>query len=157
VGRRKLIPVSENYFRSGDYHFWFEVWWSADIRGTLPRSAGDDATYTQLTGRRRPFPAGLDRKWKYGGNRVNELAIQDFLFGFNTIYPPNCHGLATRNYFRSWRHRKWRHMTLFNVQEDSYIIKWAGGGYFWSPETTSVREITISGFMACLRLMSGAV
>jgi len=28
----------------------------------------------------------LSRKQKCGGNRINELAVPDFLFDFNTIY-----------------------------------------------------------------------
>ena len=67
------------------------------------------------------------RKWKYDGNRDNELAIHDFLFDFHTIYEPNCHRLAARNYFRSGRHRKWRHQTAFNVREHPNIRQLARG------------------------------
>jgi len=98
-----------------------------------------------------------NRKWKYGVSRLNELAIHDFLFDFNTIYGPNCHRLAARNYFWSRRHRKWRHQTLFNVQEDSNSLQWTGRGYFRSPKTTSGREITISGLTSSRPLTSVAL
>ena len=98
-----------------------------------------------------------NRKWKYGVSRLNELAIHDFLFDFNTIYGPNCHRLAARNYFWSRRHRKWRHHTSFNVQEDSNSLQWAGQGYFRSPKITSGQEITISGLTSARPLTSVAL
>jgi len=41
-----------------------------------------------------------NRKYKYGGNRKNELAVIDFLFDFNTMYGPIRHRFEARNYFR---------------------------------------------------------
>jgi len=45
-------------------------------------------------------------KVEYGGNHINELAVPDFLFAFNTICGPVCHRLAVKNYFRFQRNRK---------------------------------------------------
>ena len=65
--------------------------------------------------------------------------------------------MAARNYFPSRRHRKWRYQTLFNVQEDSNILQWAGRGYFRSPKATSGRELTISGLTSGRPLTSVAL
>jgi len=48
-----------------------------------------------------------NRKWKYGGNRENELTAIDFLFDLNTMYGPIDHRFDARNYFRSRRNRKY--------------------------------------------------
>ena len=111
--------ATRNYFRSEDYRFRFDIWSSSDVRSTLYRSAATTRrirTLRAADGRFHP-----NRKWKYGGSRLNVLAIHDFLFDFNTIYGPNCHRLAAINYFWSRRHRKWRHQTSFNVQEHRNI------------------------------------
>ena len=51
--------ATRNYFRSEDYRFRFDVWSSSDVRSTLHQSAGDDTTYTHLTGRRRPVSGNM--------------------------------------------------------------------------------------------------
>jgi len=35
------------------------------------------------------------------GNRINELAVPNFLFAFNTIYGRIYHRFAAKSYFRS--------------------------------------------------------
>ena len=125
---------------------------SVALRGGLLATTQRFRTLRAADGRFRS-----NRKWKYGGNRVNELAIHDFLFDFNRIYAPNCHRLAARNYFRSVWHRKLRNQTSFNVQDDPNALQWAGGSYFRSPKTTSGRVITISGFRSGRLLTSAAL
>jgi len=52
-------------------------------------------------------PFRPNRKWKYRGNRKNELAAMDFLFDPNTMYGCISHRFDARNYFRSRRNRKY--------------------------------------------------
>ena len=42
-----------------------------------------------------------NRKWKYGGNHIVELATIDFLFDLNTMYGSIGHGFDAGNYFLS--------------------------------------------------------
>jgi len=69
--QNKPLPVSRNYFRSVDYHFWFDVWSSADV----PQHSAQ--LIWQLRNVIRAFPAKMaddSHFWQTGNRNMTETA-----------------------------------------------------------------------------------
>jgi len=76
--------------------------WSRTTRWTVicngrPKTAINDA---------RLAPTPKPEIENYGKNHINELAVPDFLFDFNTIYGHIYQRLAVKDYFRFRQNRK---------------------------------------------------